>query len=173
MRSAAVVGIDPGKTGAIAWIERDGTVGLMDMQDNPYGQAGDVISLLLRLHSTHNDYVTVWIEKVSAMPKQGVSSTFSFGTSYGAVIGGVAGASACGVIVTLRYVTPRKWWQAVKSAGALAKRGKTISKEDKLSLARELFPQLADMLKRKKDHNRADALLIAYYGSTREGDSAA
>lgn len=89
------------------------------------------------------------IEKVGSMPKQGVSSTFKFGRSYGEIIGVVAAHK-----LRMDFVPPGVW-----------KRTFGLSKDKDASRlkAMELFPQLRDRLTRKKDHNRAEALLIAEY----------
>ena len=91
----------------------------------------------------------VMIEKVGAMPKQGVSSTFKFGKVYGEIIGVVTANN-----FRLDYVAPGVW-----------KRTFGLSKDKELSRrkATELFPQHRHNLARKKDHNRAEALLIAEY----------
>ncbi len=90
------------------------------------------------------------IEKVGAMPKQGVASTFTFGTSYGVCIGAIAGFG-----IPLAYVTPAKW----KAHFRLLGRDKDASRE----LAIRIFPEAAPHLTLKKHHGRADALLLAKY----------
>ena len=99
------------------------------------------------LHSVRSDDYEVVIEAVHAQPKQGVSSTFKFGKAYGQLVG-------MAQLMNTRYhfVSPQRWKRDL---------GITSNKEDGLKLARELFPDAP--LTRKKDHNRAEALLIAYW----------
>jgi crossover junction endodeoxyribonuclease RuvC len=86
------------------------------------------------------------MEQVSARPMQGVSSVFSFGDTYGS-IRGVLGA----LEITTYYVTPQVWKKSLKIS----------SKEDSLKACQDIF-KLEKM--KKKDHNLAEALLIAYWG---------
>jgi crossover junction endodeoxyribonuclease RuvC len=86
------------------------------------------------------------IEQVSAAPKQGVSSTFSFGYSTGVFYGILLALE-----IPILKLRPSVW----KSLLAIS------SKEDSLRKAKELFPNYNE-LKLKKDHNRAESLLMAY-----------
>lgn len=138
------IGIDPGQTGAMAIIG-DGLEEIYDFDD------GDSMTNL-RLVSA--DQVKAVIEKVAAMPKQGVSSTFKFGTNFGIWIGRL---EALGI--PFDYVTPQKWKKEMFDSMPRSGDQKAMS----LDRARRLFPEMRDQLKRKKDHNRADALLLAEY----------
>lgn len=138
------IGIDPGQTGAMAAISPEGAI-VFDF-DNSEALA------FLRLNRAEVRLSAV--EKVSAMPKQGVSSTFKFGTNYGIWQGRL---EACGIPYIL--VTPQKWQKAVFDSGTRGKDRKAMS----IAMARRLFPDLSQDLRRKKDHGRADALLIAEY----------
>jgi crossover junction endodeoxyribonuclease RuvC len=91
------------------------------------------------------------IERVGAMPKQGVTSTFNFGVSYGMCRGVVA---ATGTPLTL--VSPGRW---KKHFGLIGK-----PKDASRQLATELFPSASSHLSLKKHVGRADALLLARYG---------
>lgn len=155
------IGIDPGLTGAIAKIGYDGEfIGLMDMPtiESP-GSCGFVkrsvysvdINLHLDIHFSHANAADtlICIEKVTARPNQGVSSVFSLGHSMG-VIEGIARLYDA----PIEYVTPQKW----KKYYSLGK-----DKNDSLIVARKLFPDILDLLRRAKDHNRAEALLLANY----------
>jgi crossover junction endodeoxyribonuclease RuvC len=86
------------------------------------------------------------VENVHAMPLQGLSSTFRFGMGVG-IIHGVAGA----LRLPLTLVTPRQW----KAYHAL-----TSDKEAARALAIRKWPELNRHLDRKKDADRAEALLI-------------
>ena len=90
------------------------------------------------------------MEHVSAMPGQGVTSMFNFGQSFG-VIKGICSAMQ----LPIHFVRPTKW----KKYFNLIKTSKDASR----SRAIELFPKVSEKLKRKKDSNKADAILIASY----------
>lgn len=90
------------------------------------------------------------IEQVSAMPKQGVSSTFKFADVFGQVKG------ICAALrIPVRLVRPQDW-----KKGLFNKSDGSDPKKAGLAIARRMFPRV-DWLSRAKDHNRADALLIA------------
>jgi crossover junction endodeoxyribonuclease RuvC len=89
------------------------------------------------------------IEHVSAAPGQGVSSAFNFGKTYGTLR---TALKACEV--PFRTVTPAEWKRALKLPG--------LDKSASLEMARELWPE-ATCFSRAKDHNRAEAALLAYY----------
>lgn len=137
------IGIDPGQTGAIAIIDGPHTVWVYDFDD------GMALSFLKTIKV---DCKAV-LEKVSSMPKQGVSSTFKFGTNFGQWIGRL---EALGI--PFDFVTPQKWKKAMFDSMA-----REDAKEMSRNRALRLFPQMAEFLKRKKDHNRAEALLLAEY----------
>lgn len=90
------------------------------------------------------------VEHVHAFPGQGVSSMFRFGTAFGQILGVL---QALGIPYEL--VEPAKWKRAMRLPG-----GKNKGETSRLR-ALELFPQMSSDLSRKKDHNRAEALLMA------------
>ena len=137
-----IVGIDPGKSGAIAIID-DFRAHIVDVIDLD-GQH----STMLRAIPSNT---TIFIERVASSPRMGVSSAFSFGETFG-LLQGIALSKQCAV----RYAMPRKW----KSFFNLSS-DKDASREK----ARQLFPEQAHLFKRKKDADRAEAVLIAYWGS--------
>lgn len=166
------IGIDPGKTGAIATIASNGFVEILDYEDP---------LLIDYMHSISRSKGVAVIEKVGAMPRQGVVSTFKFGTNYGVWQG---------ILKTLRipfvFCTPTKWQKEVYEStqkeykttnkpvfdvidGQMQKVGtakiqRVDTKNMSLNVARQLFPTVASKyLTRKKDHNRAEALLIAEF----------
>lgn len=111
--------------------------------------AGDEASgVLLAAHIGLAQPDVVVVEKVHSMPGQGVHSVFSFGKSYGILIGVATGLSH-----PLVKITPQKW----KQANGLIGKDKDASRQ----LAMELWPQHADRFKRKMDDGRAEAALIA------------
>lgn len=90
------------------------------------------------------------IERVHSMPKQGVASTFTFGTSYGVCIGVCAGAR-----VPLTLVTPARWKAHFRLTG--------LDKDASRELAIRLYPKALSWLNLKKHHGRSDAILMARF----------
>ena len=138
------IGIDPGATGAIAII-MDETVVVLDFE-NP--------GILPLLRNLHRPLCKAVIEQVHAMPGQGVSSTFKFGMNFGIWVGRLQT-----LLIPFDFVTPQKWRKAMFDSMARGDDLKAMS----VNRALRIFPEMADMLKRKKDHNRAEALLLAEY----------
>lgn len=141
--SKTYIGIDPGATGAIAVIAHD-TVIVLDFE-NP-----GIVPYLKNLHPPQCKAV---IEKVSAMPGQGVSSTFKFGVNFGTWIGRLEALR-----IPFDFVTPQKWKKTMFDSMP-----KADQKAMSVNRALRIFPQMVGLLKRKKDHNRAEALLLAEY----------
>lgn len=141
----AFVGIDPGKTGAIAFVHRSKT----HSENIPYiGDEPDIILIgrWLREFSVGHDPV-VALELQQAMPGQGVVSMFTLGKGYGMLL---ATCHFAGMRVFLPR--PAQW---KKDMGIPAKSDKEYSRQ----LAQRLFPGVD--LHLKKDHGRAEALLLA------------
>lgn len=150
-----VIGIDPGfATGAVAVLAPSGA----KVCDLPTIQTKGVNVHALAEILQESGARHAFIESVGSMPKQGVASTFSFGYGVGQVHRAVALA---GIPMTL--VTPGTW---KKAHGLVKTKGESIAgfKERSRARALQLFLGLAHMLSRKKDGNRAEALLIARYG---------
>jgi crossover junction endodeoxyribonuclease RuvC len=149
--SKVVIGIDPGLTGAIAFIPEDWAPWVEDMPVTAHGKrkAVDVVKLANMLDPYRLfGNATAYLERVHAFPGQGVSSMFSLGMSFWGVAGVLA---ACGI--PFHLITPADW---------KARLDLDRDKEKSLALARNLFPGVD--LSRKKHHGRAEALLIAHYG---------
>ena len=147
--SIAYVGIDPGKTGAIAWISTDPFERVLDVPmingDYNFYKMWAWLGNTISKHEA--TYLT--LEKQQAMPKQGVSSTFATGRGYG------AWEALCWITTPdFQIVSPRVWKK---------KLGLSSDKEESRELAIKLYPSMEEELKRKKDHNRAEALLLAHY----------
>tara|TARA_Y100001963_G_scaffold156936_1_gene251782 strand:- start:1232 stop:1684 length:453 start_codon:yes stop_codon:yes gene_type:complete len=147
-----IIGIDPGFSGAIAlydpatnWLE----IHDMPVVKTPKGKMELMHSAVLDI--LKEDNATVWMEQVAARAGQGVSSMFRFGQGYGALQMAVTANQH-----VLRYVPPSKW-KAYFGIGS----DKDVSR----GLAQTRFPKCADKFARKKDDGRAEASLIALYGS--------
>jgi crossover junction endodeoxyribonuclease RuvC len=108
----------------------------------------------LRPHVTGE--IKALIEKVSAMPGNGVSSMFSFGRAAGIVEGVLAGLS-----VPFELIPPATWIKSMRTFG-----GKDGSRQR----AQELFPDYAHLFARKKDDGRAEAALLACYAGERKDE---
>lgn len=150
----AYIGIDPGLRGGIAIIHGDIETAFAMPLCNGEIDTGGILEALGEFVGTS---VHVVIEKVHAMPKQGVSSTFTFGKGYGKVI-------AC--VETLRlphsFVEPRVW---TKEMHAGVKSGNP--KERSLIAATQLFPNTnfnGFPPKKKPQDGLVDAILLAEYG---------
>ncbi len=154
-----VVGIDPGLSGAVAFIGSDGPE-VYDMPTLRVGKGArrrlDLVGLcdLLRSMAVSRNLVRFIIETQQPMPGQGVTSTFSTGYGLGAIEGIL---TALGV--SWRGVRPQEW-QRVILAGAAGE-----GKDRALMVAERLFPgaELRGPRGGALD-GRADALCIAEYG---------
>jgi crossover junction endodeoxyribonuclease RuvC len=149
-----IIGIDPGISGAIAVMDGNGLFHVADMPTlevmsgktkKRHISAAGLRDILLDYKHAH-----VFVERVSAMPGQGVTSMFNFGRSAGIIEGVVV---ALGMPYT--YVSPAVWTKAV---------GRAAGKDASRARAMELFPNESYMFQRVKDDGRADAALIAYWG---------
>lgn len=146
------IGIDPGITGAISVLSDTGEfVSVHDMPIMKLGKAKkNQVNPVALAHLIFSIKPTsAIVEKVGAMPGQGVASMFNFGMGYGVIQGVLSGLG-----VPYELSTPQKW---KKACGLIGK-----EKDAARLLAIELFPDAS--LTRKKDGGRADALLIAKFG---------
>jgi crossover junction endodeoxyribonuclease RuvC len=134
-----ILGIDPGKSGGFALITETGGIAYAFDKHTPT----DIVQILRLVAPTIK---IAYIERVSAMPKQGVVSVFTFGQNYGWWQGVL---TALGI--RIERVVPLKWqtYMGCRTGG-----DKNVSK----ARAQELFPE------EKITHAVADALLIAEYG---------
>ena len=151
-----VIGIDPGINGAIARYNSSEASAATQLiiWDMPILEVNKkkTISPYLVANILKEAAAPVYIEKVAAMPNQGVTSMFNFGKGFGVILGAAAGLG-----LQTTQVTPQQWMKALK-----CQRGKDANRQR----ACELFPQYADMFARKKDDGRADAALLAYYATS-------
>ncbi|MDQ0505971.1 RuvC family protein [Xanthobacter agilis] len=146
-----ILGVDPGLNGAFA-ILGDGA--LIEAADLPTMGEGarrrlDSGAWSDTLRLTRFDLAVV--EQVGAMPGQGVSSMFRFGYAAGQIIGVIDALR-----IPVKWVSPASWKRSM-NIGA--------DKEKSRALAIETFPDLRDRFRRKADHGRAEAALIALWGA--------
>ena len=150
-----VLGVDPGIRGGLAIVRLyESGPYLVDAIDVPVVGAGakervDVIALQQWLLD-HGPY-RAFVERAGVMPKQGISSGFKFGRATGAL---EAIITACNI--PLEIIEPSLWKRALRLRGK--------DKEGARQYALQLFPHAHHLLKRKLDHQRAEAALIAYVG---------
>ena len=149
------LGIDPGLTGAVAVLDHDGQPELVAdlpvIRDRSLAWIdGAELQTLIRDAVAGRPCRAV-IERVSAMPRQGVASSFTFGVAFGSVLSVVQALH-----LPLELVTPATWKRAL---------GLTSDKRGSLDRARLLFPT-ADLRLAKHD-GRAEALLLAHYAIRR------
>jgi hypothetical protein len=137
------LGVDPGMTGAVAVIWESGGIDVRDFE---------TLDALVLVRDVEIQNSIAFVEKVHLMKGQGISSGGKFMKATGRVIGWI---EALGI--PYEEITPQKWQKIVFDSGTRT----GDNKADSLAMARKLFPSMIDRLKRKKDHNRADALLIA------------
>jgi crossover junction endodeoxyribonuclease RuvC len=148
-----IIGIDPGLSGAIAFLDESNELIVEDVPVLPGKTRGSVVNIpvMCEIMMTHGwDAEHAFIEQVSSMPKQGVATTFKFGETYGA-----QRAIVEAMHIPVTYVSPSKW-----------KPDMGLNRDKGLSRTRatQLFPSYASLFKRVKDDGRAEAALIAYYG---------
>ena len=153
-----VIGIDPGISGSICFFQ-DGKINdvvemptMIEGKKNKKQVNGSQIfnEISFRIKKIDKKDIKVVIEQVSAMPGQGVTSMFNFGQSFG-ILKGICSAMQ----LPMYFVRPAKW----------KKYFNLINSEKDASRARaiEIFPYFSSQLSRKKDSNKADAILIANF----------
>ena len=144
-----VLGIDPGISGAIAFIPVHDLTRVA-VEDVPVAGGEINVPELANIIRTYRPMMAV-IERAQAFRGQGVSSTFNYGRSYGDVRG-VIGA----LDIQLHMVAPSTWKRHFKLSA---------DKEQCRMYAIRMFPVVADHFKLKRHHGRAEAALIALYGT--------
>ena len=151
-----IFGIDPGISGAISILENKKIIEVYDMptmidgKKNKKQVNGSQVANIFKEKIDANKEISVVVEHVNAMPGQGVTSMFNFGQSFG-VIKGICSAMQ----LSIHFVRPTKW----KKHFNLIKTNKDASRTKVI----EVYPEISNKLHRKKDSNRADAILIALY----------
>jgi len=151
-----IIGIDPGVSGAICILNNGIIVNIHEMPTMIDGKknkkqvnGAEVVNIFLDEIKNEKD-VKVVIEHVNAMPGQGVTSMFNFGQSFG-VLKGICSA----LRLPINFVRPTKWKKYYNLIGT--------NKDASRTKAIELFPNISSKMSRKKDSNKADAVLIAKY----------
>ena len=151
-----IIGIDPGISGAISVIENKKILEVYDTPTMIEGKKnkrqinGAQVTNIIKERLNGGKEVIVVVEHVNAMPGQGVTSMFNFGQSFG-VIKGICAALG----LPIYFIRPTKW----KKHFNLIKTNKDASRTKVI----EAYPEIASKLHRKKDSNKADAILIARY----------
>ena len=151
-----IIGIDPGITGAISVLENKkiidvyDTPTMIDGKKNKKQVNGSQVTNIIKERINNDKEVVVVVEQVNAMPGQGVTSMFNFGQSFG-VIKGICSALS----LPIYFVRPNKW----KKHFNLINTNKDASRTKVI----QIYPQISSKLSRKKDSNKADAILIARY----------
>ena|SRR5271165_4412275 len=154
------IGIDPGLNGAIGVLSEISPYWRSEVHDTPTmvvsgtkdKRVYNVPAMAALLKPFKGADALVVLEAVHSMPKQGVSSSFSFGEGFGMWKGIIAAYE-----LPLELVSPQRWKKAI-----LADQGK--GKDASRFKAIALFPALAEQLARKKDDGRAEAILMTEYG---------
>ena len=153
-----IIGIDPGISGSICFLKDGKILDVIEMPTMTEGKknkkqvnGNQLYNELKKYLSEINiDEACVVVEHVTAMPGQGVTSMFNFGQSFG-VIKGICSAMQ----LPIHFIRPTKWKKYFNLINT--------SKDASRSRAIELFPKVSEKLKRKKDSNKADSILIASY----------
>ena len=153
-----IIAIDPGISGSICFFEDGEILDVIEMPTMTEGKKnkkqvnGSQIynEILKKIKLTDKKNVRVIIEQVSAMPGQGVTSMFNFGQSFG-ILKGICSA----MHLPVYYVRPARWKKYFNLINS--------EKDASRTRAIEIFPYFSSQLSKKKDNNKADAILIASF----------
>ena len=160
-----IIGIDPGISGSICFFKDGRILEVIEMPVMTEGKknkkqvnGAQIYNEFLKRISDKDDEIRVVIEQVSAMPGQGVTSMFNFGQSFG-ILKGICSAMQ----LPMFFVRPAKW----KKYFNLINSQKDASRTRPI----EIFPYFSTQLSKKKDSNKADAILIAsFYYETHQNE---
>ena len=154
-----IIGIDPGISGSICFLKDGKIIDVIEMPTMVDGkknkrqvngaQVYNELMDRIKMSDAPED-VRVIIEHVTAMPGQGVTSMFNFGQSFG-ILKGVCSAMR----LPMFFVRPAKWKKYFNLINS--------EKDASRSRAIEIFPEYSSQLSKKKDTNKADAILIASF----------
>ena len=153
-----IIGIDPGISGSICFFKDGKIIDVIEMPTMTEGKKnkkqvnGSQIynEFLKRINKFQRDDIRVIVEQVSAMPGQGVTSMFNFGQSFG-ILKGICSAMQ----LPIYFVRPAKWKKYFNLINS--------EKDASRTRAIEIFPYFSSQLSKKKDANKADAILIASF----------
>ena len=153
-----IIGIDPGLSGSICFLIDGKILDVIEMPTMTEGKKnkrqvnGSQVfnEITKRIREYQKNQIRVVIEQVSAMPGQGVTSMFNFGQSFG-VLKGVCTAMQ----LPMYFVRPAKWKKYFNLLNS--------EKDASRTRAIEIFPYFSSQLSKKKDSNKADAILIASF----------
>ena len=153
-----IIGIDPGISGSLCFFSDGKIIDVIDMPNMSEGKknkkqvngAQIYNEIYSRIKNFEKKDIKVVIEQVSAMPKQGVTSMFNFGQSFG-VLKGICSAMQ----LSMHFVRPAKWKKYFNLINS--------EKDASRTKAIEIFPYISSKLSKKKDANKADAILIASF----------
>jgi len=153
-----IIGIDPGLSGSICFLINGKILDVIEMPTMTEGKKnkrqvnGSQVfnEITKRTKEYQKNQIRVVIEQVSAMPGQGVTSMFNFGQSFG-VLKGVCTAMQ----LPMYFVRPAKWKKYFNLINS--------EKDASRTRAIEIFPSFSSSLSKKKDSNKADAILIASF----------
>ena len=151
-----IIVIDPGLSGGIAILDDSKIFDIFDMPIMSEGKknknqlnSAQLVNIIKR-HILPNKETFVIVEQVSAMPGQGVTSMFNFGQTFGSIKGICAALG-----LPIFYVRPAKWKKHFELINS--------SKDASRTKVIEMYPSISSRLTKKKDVNKADAILIARY----------
>ena len=153
-----IIGIDPGISGSICFFEDGKILDVIEMPTMTEGKknkrqvngAQIYNEIFKRVKKNDEKNIRVIIEQVSAMPGQGVTSMFNFGQSFG-ILKGICSAMR----LPMYFVRPTKWKKYFNLINS--------EKDASRTRAIEIFPYFSSQLSKKKDSNKADAILIASF----------
>ena len=153
-----IIAIDPGISGSICFFKDGKILEVIEMPTMTEGKknkkqvngAQIYNEISTKIRGIEKQNLRVIIEQVSAMPGQGVTSMFNFGQSFG-ILKGICSAMQ----LPMYFVRPAKW---KKYFGLL-----NSEKDASRTKAIEMFPYFSSYLSKKKDANKADAILIGKY----------
>ena len=153
-----IIGIDPGISGSICFFEDGKVIDIVEMPSMADGKknkrqvngAQIYNEISSRIKNFNKKDIKVVIEQVSAMPGQGVTSMFNFGQSFG-VLKGVCSAMQ----LPMYFVRPARWKKYFNLINS--------EKDASRTKAIEIFPYISSQLSKKKDANKADAILLASF----------
>ena len=153
-----IIGIDPGISGSICFLQDGKIVDVVEMPTMTEGKKNKkqvngsqiVNEISEKIKELDKSEIKVVIEQVSAMPGQGVTSMFNFGQSFG-ILKGICSAMQ----LPMYFVRPAKWKKYFNLINS--------EKDASRTRAIEIFPYFSGQLSRKKDSNKADAILIASF----------